>query len=88
VATPWSQQPAWPNPFREHVTRPSTYLQDALTSIDRTQGQSLQTNLVKVIIHGTLTFMLKVQHAPDLSTVCDALSIMQTGVKETSDNIA
>jgi hypothetical protein len=31
-------------------------------------------DLVKVIIHGTLTFILKVQHAPDLSTVCDALS--------------
>jgi hypothetical protein len=45
-------------------------------------------DLVKVIIHGTLTFILKVQHAPDLSTVCDALSILQTEAKATSDNTA
>jgi hypothetical protein len=45
-------------------------------------------DLVKVIIHGTLTFILKVQHAPDLSTVCDALSILQTETKATSESTA
>jgi gas vesicle protein len=29
-----------------------------------------------------------VQHAPDLSTVCDTLSIMQTEAKTTTDNAA
>ena len=86
MATPWPQQPAWPTPFREHATRLSTYLQDALTCIDRTQSQPVPADLVKIIIHGTLTFILKVQHAPDLSTVCDALSILQTEAKATSDN--
>jgi hypothetical protein len=43
-------------------------------------------DLVKGIIHGTLTFILKVQHAPDLSTVCDALSILRTEAKASSDN--
>jgi dGTP triphosphohydrolase len=88
MATPWPQQPAWPTPFREHATRLSTYLQDALTCIDRTQSQPVPADLVKVIIHGTLTFILKVQHAPDLSTVCDALSILQTEAKASSDNAA
>jgi preprotein translocase subunit SecF len=45
-------------------------------------------DLIKVIIYGTLTFILKVQHAPDLSTVCDALSALQTEAKTTSDNTA
>jgi hypothetical protein len=45
-------------------------------------------DLVKVIIHGTLTFILKVQHAPDLSTVCDSLSILQTEAKASSENVA
>jgi acetyl-CoA carboxylase beta subunit len=45
-------------------------------------------DLVKVIIHGTLTFILKVQHAPDLSTVCNALNIMQTETKAASDSTA
>jgi hypothetical protein len=53
MATPWPQQPAWPTPFREHATRLSTYLQDALTCIDRTQSQPVPTDLVKIIIHGT-----------------------------------
>ena len=86
MATPWPQQPAWPTPFREHATRLSTYLQDALTCIDRTQSQPVPADLVKIIIHGTLTFILKVQHAPDLSTVCDALSILQIEAKASSDN--
>jgi hypothetical protein len=45
-------------------------------------------DLVKVIIHGTLTFTLKVQHAPDLSTVCDALNNMQTEAKASLVNAA
>jgi hypothetical protein len=45
-------------------------------------------DLVKVIIHGTLTFILKVQHVPAHSTVCDALSILQTKAKASSDNAA
>ncbi|KAG9197704.1 hypothetical protein G6514_001131 [Epicoccum nigrum] len=88
MATPWPQQPAWPTPFREHATRLSTYLQDALTCINRTQSQPMPADLAKGIIHGTLTFILKVQHAPDLSTVCDALSALQTEAKTTSDNTA
>ena len=88
MATPWPQQPTWPTPFREHATRLSTYLQDALACIDRTQSQPVPADLVKVIIHGTLTFILKVQHAPDLSTVCDSLSILQTEAKASSDNAA
>jgi hypothetical protein len=88
MATRWPQQPTWPTPFREHATRLSTCLQDALTCIDRAQSQPVPADLVKVIIHGTLTFILKVQHAPDLSTVCDALSIMQTETKAASDSTA
>jgi hypothetical protein len=45
-------------------------------------------DLVKVIIYGTLTFILKVQHAPDLSMVCDLLNILQTEAKALSDNAA
>jgi hypothetical protein len=88
MATPWPQQPAWPTQFREHATSLSTYLQDALTCIERTNSQPVPADLVKIIIHGTLTFILKVQHAPDLSTVCDALNILQTEAKVSSDNAA
>lgn len=48
----------------------------------------MPADLVKVIVHGTLTFILKVQHAPNLSTVCDALSILQTEAKASADNAA
>ena len=48
----------------------------------------MPADLVKVIIHSTLTFILKVQHAPDLSTVCDLLNILQTEAKASLDNAA
>jgi ABC-type glutathione transport system ATPase component len=43
---------------------------------------------MKIIIHGMLAFILKVQHTPNLSTVCDALSILLTGTKATSNDTA
>jgi hypothetical protein len=86
MATLWPQQPAWPTPFREHATRLSTYLQDPLACIHRTQSQPVPADLIKIIIHGTLTFILKVQHTPDLSTVCDTLSILRTEAKASSDS--
>ncbi|KAF2631343.1 hypothetical protein BU25DRAFT_332759 [Macroventuria anomochaeta] len=84
MATPWPRRSTWPIPIEEHATNLSTFLREALTCIDRTQSQPVPADLVKVIIHGTLTFILKVQHTPNLSTVCDALSIMQTEAKATS----
>jgi hypothetical protein len=46
----------------------------------------VSAELMKIIIHGTLTFILKVQHAPDLNTICDALRILQTEAKTASEN--
>ena len=48
----------------------------------------MPADLVKIIIYGTLTFILKIQHAPNLSMVCDALSILQTETKASLDNAA
>lgn len=41
----------------------------------------MPADLVKTIIHGTVTFILKVQHTPNLSAISDALRILQTEVK-------
>ena len=48
----------------------------------------MPADLVKIIIYGTLTFILKIQHAPNLSMVCDALSILQTEAKVSTENTA
>ena len=40
------------------------------------------------IIRGSLTFVLKMQHTPNLSSKCDALSIAQTEDKITVENTA
>ena len=69
-------------------SRLSTYLQGVLTCIDRTQSQLVLADLVKVIVYSTLTFILKMQHVLDLSIVCDALNILQTKAKASSDNAA
>jgi hypothetical protein len=43
-------------------------------------------DLVKVIIYSMLMFILKVQHTPNLSTVCNALSILQIEAKASIEN--
>ena len=81
MATQWPQQATWPSAIHEHATRLSTYLQDSLTCIERTNSQPVPADLVKTIIHGTVTFILKVQHTPDLGAIKDALRILQTEAK-------
>jgi hypothetical protein len=49
--------------IREHATRLSNYLQDSLASIERTNSQPVPADFMKMI-HGTLTFILKVQYTP------------------------
>ena len=41
----------------------------------------MPADLVKIIVHGTLALLLKVQRTPDLDTICDPLSIFQTQTK-------
>ena len=48
----------------------------------------MPADLVKTIIRSALTLILKVQNAPDLSTICDALRILQTETKSTSESTA
>jgi methyl-accepting chemotaxis protein len=40
------------------------------------------------IIRGALTLVLKTQHTPDLGTVCDALAVVQTKAKTTTEQTA
>ena len=48
----------------------------------------MPADIVGDIIRGALTFVLKTQHTPDLSTICDALRIAQTEAKSTAENTA
>ena len=43
---------------------------------------------MKIIIHSTLTFIPKVQRAPGLITVCDAISILQAETQATTEGTA
>jgi hypothetical protein len=76
----------WPTPIREHATSLSTYLQETLNCIEFTGNQPVPADLVKTIIHGMVTFVLKTQNAPDLTSVCDALRILQTEAKSAAEN--
>lgn len=77
-----------PTASREHAARLNSCLHGVLYCIDRTQSYTVLAYLVKTIMYGTMTFILKVQHAPDLITVCGALSILQTKTKSTSETTA
>ncbi|KAF1934128.1 uncharacterized protein M421DRAFT_388533 [Didymella exigua CBS 183.55] len=88
MATLWPQQPLWPTLSREHATRLNAYLHEVLKCINRTKSQPVPADLVKIIIHSALTLILKFQNTPNLSTICDALYILQTETKATSENTA
>jgi len=48
----------------------------------------MPADIVGDIIRGSLTFVLKTQHTPDLSTLSDALNIAQTEAKATAEHTA
>lgn len=58
-----------------------------LVSIARKTGPCLRAS-PRSSFRGIPTFTLKVQHVPDLSTVCDALAVLQTNAKAISDKTA
>lgn len=78
MATPWPPEVVWPAELREHTTSLSKYLRDTLLCVDRTKGQPVPAELVKTIILGMLSFIVKTQNTPDLKSVLDALSIART----------
>jgi hypothetical protein len=56
--------------------------------IEHTGNQSMLTNIVSNIIRSLLMFIVKMQHNPDLSTICEALSMAQTETNATAEHIA
>ncbi|KAK7177545.1 zinc knuckle [Paraphaeosphaeria sporulosa] len=68
--------------------RYTQHLPSRLTNLHRTHhSQPVPADLVKTIIHGTVTF-IKVQHTPDLSAISDALRILQTEAKAAANKNA
>jgi tellurite resistance protein len=78
-----------PIPIDEHATNLSAFLREVLSLIERNGGQQpLPADLVGDIICGALTFVLKTQHSPDLSSLGDALNVARTEAKATAENTA
>jgi hypothetical protein len=77
-----------PLEFREHATELTKYLRDTLNCIDRSQGQAVPANYVRTMITGTPTMISKALRMPDLTTVQDALNIMQTETKDRAEETA
>jgi methyl-accepting chemotaxis protein len=88
MATPWPRRETWPSPIREHATQLSSFLHEVLHRIERTGDQSIPPDHVGDIIRGSLTFVLKMQHTPDLTSISDALRIVQTEAKATAEHTA
>jgi hypothetical protein len=56
--------------------------------IERIGSQPMPAEVVSDIVRGSLTFVLKMQRTPDLSVICDALSIAQPEAKVTAEHTA
>ncbi|KAF2844380.1 hypothetical protein T440DRAFT_473427 [Plenodomus tracheiphilus IPT5] len=88
MATPWPRRETWPSPIREHATCLSSFLDDVLHRFERTGSQSIPAELVIDIFRGSLTFVLKMQHTTDLTSISDAISIAQTEAKAIAEHTA
>jgi hypothetical protein len=88
MATLWPRRSIWPKPIREHDTCLSTFLHDVLHPSERTVSQSMPADIVGDIIRGSLTFILKMQHTPDLTSISDVVRIVQTEAKATAEHRA
>jgi hypothetical protein len=88
MAIPWPTGTDWPLELREHATELTKYLRDTLNCIDRSQGQAVPASYVRTMITGTLTMISKTLRTPDLTTIQDALIIMQTEAKDIAEETA
>ncbi|KAH7060992.1 hypothetical protein BKA63DRAFT_457555 [Paraphoma chrysanthemicola] len=88
MAIPWPHRATWPTPLREHAANLSTFAHEVLHLMERNATQPVPADVVGDIIRGSLTFVLKVQHTPDLSALSDALRIAQTEAKINAENTA
>jgi hypothetical protein len=88
MATPWPRRATWPTPLREHATALGTFLHDVVEIIEHNGSQTVPADLAGDLICGALMLVLKTQHTPDLSTVCDALAVVQTEAKTTTEQTA
>lgn len=88
MAMPWPRRATWPTPLREHATALGTFLHDVLEIIERNGSQTVPADLAGDVIRGALTLVLKTQHTPDLGTVRDALAVVQTEAKTTTEQTA
>jgi hypothetical protein len=88
MAIPWPSRTDWPLEPREHATELTKYPRDTLNCIDRSQGQAVPANHVRTMITGTLTMISKTLRTLDLTTIQDALNIMQTEAKDIAEETA
>lgn len=88
MATPWPSEVAWPAEHREHATKLTKYLRDALASMDSSPDQPIPPKPVKFVLNGMISLLAKVRNVPDLSTIQDSLKIMQTETKSANKETA
>ena len=86
MATPWPEDQIWPAEYREHATKLSSYLQKALSSIETSNGQSMEPRRVKHAIYGVLSLIVKIQGMPDLTHLHEAIRNAQNETKTASEN--
>jgi methyl-accepting chemotaxis protein len=88
MTMPWPRRATWPTLLCEHATALGTFLHDVLEIIERNGSQTVPADLAGDVIRGALTLVLETQHTPELGTVRDALAVVQTEAKTTTEQTA
>ncbi|KIV98951.1 uncharacterized protein PV09_09336 [Verruconis gallopava] len=92
MSIPWPRGESWSNRLPEHATQLAKHLQAAARFVHSTPGSTVELDPVKSIIFAALNFVTKVQQAPDLIHVHDAVCAIQaqlrTGAEDSAKELA
>jgi hypothetical protein len=88
MATPWPQGADWSLELREHATELTKYLRDTLNPNRPLPRAGRAGEPREDHDNGNIATISKTLKTPDLTTIQDALSIMQTEAKERAKETA
>lgn len=87
MVTPWPQVTAWPNDIREHATHLSDYLRRALAHIESNGDQPVPKPSMKTMIASMSVFIAKFQNTPDVRTIMQAITTIQSNLETTVETV-
>ena len=88
MSIPWPREESWSKRLPEHATQLVKHLQAAAQFAHDTPSRTVELDSVTSIIFAALNFVVKVQQAPDLVNIHDAVHAIQAQLQVGAEDSA